>query len=314
MGEYLDVVQAAVGDGARRAYRSYWQRIRDAWGTRRLDEPTPSEIKALMHQVRALAVSRCNGRGGRSAAELTLAALRCLYAHAVADNIISADANPAAKVRKPRRLPNARRAIPDDALAQIVHVGISTGNDPDLDGLILRLHIETACRRGGALALRRRDLDPHHSLIELHEKGDTFRQQPVSPTLMRALIDHADRRGGGRPDDQVLRYRTGKPITTRRYDHLWQRIGEHLPWVAHHRISTHWLRHTTLTAVERQFGFAVAQTYAGHTGAESVTTTYVRGRLDEVAAALSYLTGEPHPLARGSDTPSWILTAGDQSS
>jgi hypothetical protein len=48
----------------------------------------------------------------------------------------------------------------------------------------------------------------------------------------------------------VLRYRNGRPITRRRYDHLWARIGRHLPWVATQQISTHWLRHTTLTWVE----------------------------------------------------------------
>lgn len=51
--------------------------------------------------------------------------------------------------------------------------------------------------------------------------------------------------------EQLLRYRNGKPITHRRYDHLWNRIGEHLPWVLTQGVSTHWLRHTTLTWVER---------------------------------------------------------------
>ncbi len=51
----------------------------------------------------------------------------------------------------------------------------------------------------------------------------------------------------------------GTPLTYRRYDHLWQRIGEHLPWVAVQQISTHWLRHTTLTWVERYFGNAAAR-------------------------------------------------------
>ena len=62
----------------------------------------------------------------------------------------------------------------------------------------------------------------------------------------------------------MLRYRDGRPITHRRYDHLWERIGAHLPWVATQQISTHWLRHTTLTWVERNFGYAVARAYAGH--------------------------------------------------
>ena len=59
-------------------------------------------------------------------------------------------------------------------------------------------------------------------------------------------------------------------------------------------------RHTTLTWVERNFGYAVARAYAGHTegGSETgATATYVRASLSEVAAALAALTGEPHPLA-----------------
>jgi hypothetical protein len=35
--------------------------------------------------------------------------------------------------------------------------------------------------------------------------------------------------------------------------------------VATQQISTHWLRHTTLTWVERNFGYAIARAYAGHT-------------------------------------------------
>ena len=42
--EYIPVVSALVSDGCRRAYGSYWNRVTDQWGSRRIDEPTPSEI------------------------------------------------------------------------------------------------------------------------------------------------------------------------------------------------------------------------------------------------------------------------------
>ena len=48
---------------------SYWNRVLDQWGTRRLDEPTPSEIRQLMIYVKAHVVARRNARGGRSAEE-----------------------------------------------------------------------------------------------------------------------------------------------------------------------------------------------------------------------------------------------------
>jgi integrase len=74
----------------------------------------------------------------------------------------------------------------------------------------------------------------------------------------------------------VLRYRDGRPLTSRRYDHLWARLGQRLPWVAAQGVSTHWLRHTTLTWVDRHFGYGVARAYAGHTHTTGpATTTYI---------------------------------------
>src|ERR1019366_3352487 len=184
--EYVPVVTAAVSAGTRRAYGSYWNRVIEHWGDRRLDEPSPSEIRQLMAYVKTHVVARRNARGGRSAEEHLVAALRCLYRRAVDDGLIGEANTPARKVAKPRRLPTTRRALPDNRLAQINQIAAATGDDPELDTLILRLHTETACRRGGALALRPRprDLDPDQCLILLREKGETVRWQPVSPTLL----------------------------------------------------------------------------------------------------------------------------------
>ncbi len=62
--DYVPVVSATLTDGTRRAYGTYWNRITEQWGTRRLDEPTPSEVRQLMKLVKANAVQRRNGRGG----------------------------------------------------------------------------------------------------------------------------------------------------------------------------------------------------------------------------------------------------------
>jgi integrase len=296
--DYITQVASAVPEGTRRAYATYWRRIEDAWGDRPINEPTPLEIRQLCEYTKALVVPRKNSRGGRAATEHLIAALRCLYRHAAAGGLIADADNPALRVAKPRRLPSTRRAIPDHRLAEIITVAATTGNDPNLDTLLLRLHTETACRRGGALGLRLCDLDTEQCLILLHEKGETTRWQPVSPTLMQNLLTHAEQPGAA-PDEQLLRYRNGQPITARRYDHLWNRIGKHLPWVATQQVSTHWLRHTTLTWVERHFGYAIARAYAGHTDNSNAgtTATYVRASLTEIAAALAALTGEPHPFA-----------------
>jgi hypothetical protein len=143
--EYVPVVSAAVSAGTRRAYGSYWNRVVEHWGSRRLDEPTPSEIRQLMAYVKTHVVARRNARGGRSAEEHLVAALRCLYQRAVDDGLIAEADNPACKVAKPRRLPSTRRAVPDTRLAQINETAAATGDDPELDTLLLRLHTETAC-------------------------------------------------------------------------------------------------------------------------------------------------------------------------
>jgi integrase len=105
-------------------------------------------------------------------------------------------------------------------------------------------------------------------------------------------------RGATQPGDPLLRYRDGRPLTSRRYDGLWRRIGSQLPWVAVHGISTHWLRHTTLTWVERHFGYGIDRAYAGHTDSTGpATTTYIKADLHAVATALAAMTGQPHPLA-----------------
>jgi integrase/recombinase XerC len=114
------------------------------------------------------------------------------------------------------------------------------------------------------------------------EKGETTRWQPVSQTLMARLGEHAAERHA-EPDRPLLRYSTGAPLTSRRYDHLWVGIRAELPWAAAHGVSTHWLRHTTLTWVERNFGYA--------------TVRDLRPR--RAARRRRSLAGEPHSLAPG---------------
>ncbi|MEU5845303.1 hypothetical protein [Saccharopolyspora shandongensis] len=179
--DYIPIVSAAVTDGTRRVYGSHWNRIENHWGHRRLDEPAPSKIKQLVGYIKTHVITRRNARGGRSAGEHLIAALRRLYRYAENDRIITPANNPATKVAKPRRLPSTRCALADTRLAEINQVAATTGNDPALDTLILRLHTETACRRGGALTLRPQNLDPTQCLILLREKAKPTAGNPSPP-------------------------------------------------------------------------------------------------------------------------------------
>jgi integrase len=309
--EYLPQVITAAGPGASRTYGSYWNRMITLWGTRALDEVSASDIEALQHTMAATARSRRNARSGRHAGEHVAAAARAVYNRAIADDLIASSASPAHRVAKPRRLPNTRRALTTTELTEINAAARISGNDTILDALLLRLHTETACRRSGALTIRLADLDPDRCLVRLHEKGNTQRWQPISPPLTDCLLEHAAVRGAHLATDPLLRYRDGRPLTARRYDHLWHRLGQQLPWVATHGISTHWLRHTTLTWVERHYGYGIARAFAGHTDSTGPATTYIKATLHETVTALAAMTGQPHPLAHHEQlrhpppTPAW---------
>jgi integrase/recombinase XerC len=153
--DYIPRVSRAVSDGTRRVYTTYWNRVTEAWGPRFITEPSPLEISQLAEDTKANVVPRRNARGGRSAAEHLIGALRCMYNHAVADGFLPEADNPAARVPKPRRPPSSRTALPDGRLAEISAAATSTGDDPALDALIIRLHGETACRRGHSRSPRK---------------------------------------------------------------------------------------------------------------------------------------------------------------
>lgn len=126
-----------------------------------------------------------------------------------------------------------------------------------------------------------------------------FGTRPVSPTVMRGLLEHAAESGNPHPK-KLLRDRDGRPVTSRCYDHIWARIGKELPWVVAQGISMRWPRHATLTWIGRTFSYTVAHAYAEHPGKNPRgTATYVKAHVHEIAAALAVPTGEAHPLAPG---------------
>ncbi|MFI6172950.1 tyrosine-type recombinase/integrase [Nocardia sp. NPDC051052] len=156
--------------------------------------------------------------------------------------------------------------------------------------------------RRSSRTTNRRPRDEELCCVRLRQKGETVHWLPVSPTLMRGLTQLVTQRA---PTDAngtapVFRYRDGRPVTGRHYDHIWDRIGRYLPWVNRQQITAHWLRHTTLTWLERNLGFAIAHAFAGHADISSrvgATITYIRPTLQELAQAIAAMTGESHPLA-----------------
>jgi integrase len=186
-------------------------------------------------------------------------------------------------------------------IEELVNAIRTTSNDPDLDLLLVRFHLESGARREGALNLCVRDLDDRRATAWLREKFGDEREQPISPSLLGLLTRHADARGARDLADAVFRSRRGEPITRRRYNTIFDRARPCLPWADRTPVSAHVLRYTAINAIGRIAGYAVAQAFAGH-APPSVTALYLRARPCDVAAAVAVLTNEPHPLAeRGDD-------------
>ncbi|MCG5466644.1 hypothetical protein MED01_005683 [Micromonospora sp. MED01] len=82
-----------------------------------------------MRQAAAGARPRRNSRNGRHAGEHLIAAARAFYNRAIADGYLTGVDSPAHRIRKPRQLPNTRRALTPDELSDINAAARSGGND-----------------------------------------------------------------------------------------------------------------------------------------------------------------------------------------
>ena len=203
-----------------------------------------------------------------------------------------------------------RHGLTPDQVEEILCVALRGGSDPELEYLMLWTIIETACRSGGLIKLQLQDLDTKELMIRFHEKGGKSRKQPVSNALMQSIISLAKSRGVKSPTDSLFSYKyicscrcikklecTCKshqhsncselsiPVSPHKFEKLWKRLGEQISWVAEKQISNHWLRHTTLTWVDRATSSnSIASKYAGH-GPATVTAGYTSARKEEIRQA-----------------------------
>jgi integrase len=293
---FVEIITPTFTTRTAATYRPYWRIAVERFGDRRVDAVDLADLAAVVADAVDRARRNRPSSTGRASQETCVAALRALFARAAALGLRVG--NPAAALAKPRRTRSRRRALDDQELAELIGAVRTTSRDPDLDLLVIRFHLESGARRQGALNLRRRDLDTRRATVWLREKDDSEREQPVSPSLVALLARHlADRTPGNDDDDAVFRTSRGT-MSARRYDTIFGRACTALGWSDRTPVSAHVLRHTAITAVGRLAGYPVAQAFAGHTP-PSVTGRYLHASLADIAAAITTLTGEPHPLANG---------------
>jgi hypothetical protein len=103
--QYVPKVVAASGPGAARTYGTYWTRITETFGDRRLDEVTATDIEILKRQLVANRRIRRNDRGGQSVAEHLVSAMRAIYTQAINDNLLPLTTTPPSRSPNPALVP-----------------------------------------------------------------------------------------------------------------------------------------------------------------------------------------------------------------
>ena len=280
--EYLNVVEAsmaAYADNTRRTYRTHWRRLVETFADERVDDIGVSALQRLMGEVigsaRSHHLSKADGSG---AALMFRAACIKFYDRAVRDNLRSD--NPALLLETPLGVENLRRGLErhevDDILAAI-DSGAAT-SDPALDGLIVRLSVESGARRSAILGLTVSDLNPARAALRMRrQKRGRAWEVPVHRALLDACLDHAASRGATGPDDLVFRTKRngGTPICSGHFDVLWGNIRSVMPRAEAEGWSHHWLKHTCLTNIARVSSEDVAGHWGGHRS-QRVTGGYIR--------------------------------------
>ena len=287
---------------------------------------TELEAALVWPRARALAEARRRDRKraergqepcgwtGNSAVELMISAARQVYTYAQHDGYVPADFSPAAGIPKPGRGGSRRRRMTESELDELFFVCTSTGNDPELDTMLLRFHLATGARQEGAIRLKLRHLRDQDATIVIPDKGSLAKRGhdhredervPVPQTLIDELRRFARSRGATEPHETVFHYRTAHPrtgaanppLTSRRYDTLHKRVKRYCAWAVKGEWGSHWLRHHAAGEMEDLGGRAVKQRFLRHRP-NGQTDQYAVATLEEVASIVALRTGEPHPLAR----------------
>lgn len=239
------------------------------------------DIARWAGRARQEALQRPNARHGLGAQEAFVLAARAAWARAIAAGRLRE--NPAAAVDLPARPPGPRSALSAEQLRQI-HAGLmARSRNPELDDLVFGFLRETAARRGGVIRLERPDLSAASLTVHLVEKYGKQRWQPISAHLMARLTAHSNTsRCGCR---RAFHRADGGHLSDRWFDGFALRMQRHR-WARDLGVSAHWVRHTTLTDIERLAGLRVAGAYAGHADTRfGVTGGYTKASLDELRAA-----------------------------
>jgi integrase len=238
----------------------------------------PSDVTGWALHAGSEARTDAKARHGVGAQEAIIFAIRAAFGGAIASGLVRH--NPACKVSLPHRRPSRRGALSADQLAQVHSTLLADSRDPELDDLVFGFLRETGCRRQGAIRWSQDDLAPATRAVRLVEKYTKPRWVPVSARLVDRLVSHTALRHDG--CNLVLHRRDGGHLNDTWFEGFAWCI-QNLAWAGELGVSAHWIRHTTITDIERIAGVQVAAAYAGHAdGNLGVTGTYTKASPEEL--------------------------------
>lgn len=262
-------------------YTKSLQRLIHWAGDEDAAEVRSADVAEWARRARDEAREDPKARHGIGAEEAMVLAARATFAAAIRAGLLRH--NPAADVALPDRPASRRTALSADQLDQ-AHLALLThSRDPELDDLVFQFLRETACRRQGAIRLSQRDLAPATRAVRLIEKYGKQRWVPISAHLMQRLLVHSAARHSR---CTLVLHRQDRAHFNDKWFEGFARRLQHLTWAAELGVSAHWIRHTTLTDIERIAGIRVAAAYAGHSeGSFGVTGAYTKVCPEELRLA-----------------------------
>lgn len=336
MFDLRDKAVAAMTTNTKRTYEGYMDLLVDGdptltcsdgrqWlglGSMWADEVVASDLEKALSVVATRAKRRAEDRAaqreaagrtvrtsdGRGALYNAIGAWRRLFEVAIKDRHLAEGMNPAKKLAKPARAKDGGRdALEPQHFSAMVQLLSGTGDDPELDALIVRFLDITGARQEGVLELTVGDVDESECTVRLHEKFRTKVDQPVPDWFIVVLLDFAKRRGATNRTDMVFRKRLDggrfKNISPRRFNYMFcDRLQSSFVWADRLQVTAHTLRHHSITRVERHAGKAVSVAFARHTPGD-VNGIYTKASRQEVARAVVELHGGDHPWLHRAPRP-----------
>lgn len=240
------------------------------------------------------------------------------FAHGVGDPIHGLE-----KFSKPV---NNRRGLSEFELSQIWYAA-SLSADAELALMVLDIFRETAARVSAVIGLNLEDINWAEGQVTFRTKNRKVHKTVISIDLMQRMRERAVRMGwnetippGYAPESfaavgtPAFMRADGTRITGKWMETLFEKIDEVVWNLQEEKVTAHWIRHTTITQVDRIAGEESAGRWAGHKNAKissaaENTRYYIKWTMEERVALFNWMfpdtpTGAWHPLRPGIDVAS----------